>query len=462
MTNSTNHRRLILLVVAVTLGGLGLGGVSAGIYAPPPGEVGPPVWSPDGRSLTTYTTRGERTALLVVGADGSGETRVDGVGSFGTLSPDWSLVAFDRLGAGLFVRPLAGGEPRALVPGTSLSLVSWAPDSTRLAVSRERAILVVDVATAAATSIARGENPLWSPRGDWVAYEDRKTGAADIRLVRPDGSGDVNITAGDRRLNLPSAWSPDGRVLAFRTTDGTKTRLERYDLASRRRTVLPIQAEGAEPLVSWSPDGRWLAVDSRMIDTRTGRTRATPNGAAVVWSPDGSRVAYVSTGECRDRFGLYLARADGADVRRITNDCRIRGTQGPDQLRGTPLADVLVGLAGDDLLEASDPGYMGDTLLGGDGDDVLRGDYQPDTLDGGRGDDRLRGGPSGDALRGGPGRDVIAGEGGRDVIEARDGLRDVVTCGTNRAGTTPELDTVYADRVDVVARDCERVRRSQR
>jgi len=55
-------------------------------------------------------------------------------------------------------------------------------------------------------------------------------------------------------------------------------------------------------------------------------------------------------------------------------------------------------------------------------------------------------------LVGGPGRDRLFGGFGRDTFRARDGERDIVGCGAGR-------DEVFADRIDLVGVDCERVRR---
>lgn len=68
----------------------------------------------------------------------------------------------------------------------------------------------------------------------------------------------------------------------------------------------------------------------------------------------------------------------------------------------------------------------------------------------------LTGGPSIDVLTGGPGRDVIDGGGGGDTIHAVDGQRDRIACGKNGYD---RRDTVDADPIDVVAADCEIVRR---
>jgi Ca2+-binding RTX toxin-like protein len=80
----------------------------------------------------------------------------------------------------------------------------------------------------------------------------------------------------------------------------------------------------------------------------------------------------------------------------------IVGTDTPDQLSGTPGADVIVGLGGSDKLR----GLAGnDVICGGDGNDTLRG---------GKGKDRLYGDAGKDTLRGGPGRDKLEGGAGKD------------------------------------------------
>ena len=92
-------------------------------------------------------------------------------------------------------------------------------------------------------------------------------------------------------------------------------------------------------------------------------------------------------------------------------------------------------------------------VVGTNGDDRLVGTPRADTLLGLHGRDRLRGLAGADFLHGGPGRDTIDGGPGNDRIAAAyDGARDVVRCG-------PGVDVVNADRLDVVAADCEIVGR---
>lgn len=92
------------------------------------------------------------------------------------------------------------------------------------------------------------------------------------------------------------------------------------------------------------------------------------------------------------------------------------------------------------------------TLRGSARPDTLRGLGGNDRLYGLAGNDRLFGGSGNDRLFGGTGRDLLDGGTGNDVISARDRARDTIRCGRGH-------DTVTADRIDAVARDCERVTR---
>jgi N-acetylglucosamine-6-sulfatase len=90
---------------------------------------------------------------------------------------------------------------------------------------------------------------------------------------------------------------------------------------------------------------------------------------------------------------------------------------------GTSTADTLIGTAGYDI------------MCGRDGADQIRAGAGPDYIFPGRG------------------RDAVWGGAGRDHVLTRDDNRDRIACGFG-------LDMVRADRIDVVAPDCEDVRRS--
>jgi Tol biopolymer transport system component len=159
-----------------------------------------------------------------------------------------------------------------------------------------------------------------------------------IHVIEPDGSGDYVLTALQTH-ELEPAWSPDGRLIAFRSsvspTGEAKTStpyvwVMKPDGSGRRLIV-----QGDEP--GWSPDGRWIAF-SRIDPTLETRdvwiarsdgtdVRRLTTGAASerspAWSPDGTRIAFVTN---RDMIGdkpnveIYSMKTDGSDQVNLTNN----------------------------------------------------------------------------------------------------------------------------------------------
>jgi len=95
--------------------------------------------------------------------------------------------------------------------------------------------------------------------------------------------------------------------------------------------------------------------------------------------------------------GLVAGEGD-----QLTGVGNILGGSGDDVLRGNEFEDFLVGGPGNDLLVG---GSNWDVLLGGDGDDELRGGGDPDILRAGSGDDTAYGGRDHDVIKCGDGWD---------------------------------------------------------
>ncbi len=98
----------------------------------------------------------------------------------------------------------------------------------------------------------------------------------------------------------------------------------------------------------------------------------------------------------------------------------LHGDAGDDTLNGGADTDYLYGEAGNDTLSAGDetgPNYIGNTLDGGDGDDLLTGGGGPDMLIGAAGNDELVGSF---------GDDVLSGDDGNDSLDGGDGSDNVV------------------------------------
>jgi Ca2+-binding RTX toxin-like protein len=132
----------------------------------------------------------------------------------------------------------------------------------------------------------------------------------------------------------------------------------------------------------------------------------------------------------------------------VGNDS-IAGGAGEDTIDGDGGNDRISGQAGDDRLRGNSGN---DRISGGTGGDILSGASGNDDLSGSSGDDRLLGSTGNDTISGGSGKDDVEGGAGGDTIRARDGEKDRIGCGSGR-------DSVTADRIDTVDRDCERVSR---
>jgi Tol biopolymer transport system component len=432
-------------------------GSRRGSYVPPPGDCCPQ-WSPNGTQIVFTTGRADSTgspSVGVVDTAGGPDRFVPGI-PVGTRSPDWTQVAYVRFANGvasLTVAKVDGSGEHVVATVRGDRDWTWSPDSTRLAfVAPDGSLGLVGADGAGRLTLAHADTamPAWSPGGTRIAY----VSGDELHVVDAAGGNDTVVAHGTVR---DPRWAPDGTRLSF----------------GRGDDVVVVRIGGSERAypagssivdIGWLPNGSGLLyLDARdritRLDPPSAQRHVLAVGAQAALSPDGARIAFEAGAECRDRVGVYVVRTDGRGLRRLTNSCTITGTPGPDVLHAD-FSRVVLGLGGNDRLYADDTYYFfdGNTLVGGPGNDRLVGGFARDTLDGGPGDDVLTGGGSADVLIGGPGNDHIAGGGGGDTIYARDGQRDRISCGKNGYGKAGR-DVVYADRVDVVASDCEVVRR---
>ena len=182
----------------------------------------------------------------------------------------------------------------------------------------------------------------WSPQGATLAvYEGGDV--SKLFTIDPQTGDRTTLATPDVDVST-LAWSPDGTSVVYAATG-----LQSVDLGSGQTTRL-TDLVGDVNSIEWSPDGTRLVLDdvlagrNRILvmnadgsDQRVLVDQGAPRGpGAPAWSPDGTRIAYVSTpgwaGPSGGHFSfeVWVIGADGSERTRLFHgECCIGDWQGP-------------------------------------------------------------------------------------------------------------------------------------
>ena len=263
-------------------------------------------------------------------------------------SPDGEWVAFRR-GAGsqageLWVADSVGGAPRQVATDVGWSPWVWSPTGDQLVFVLGRDVTLFDAVTGRETDLGTTVSAkdsegyavhalAWSPDGTRIAYDGPerlglldRCGERRARLAHPSARGN-GVGRGSR---LVAGWHTrgdhvrrrsqvDSKALYLANAEGSDLRLvDRIEAG-----LWPVWHPGLSVGTAWSPDGTRLAYVSRSgpkgdrelqlwtvsmngSDPSLVASRCCVSGGDPVWSPDGSQIAFFTEGDGGVQLGAIV------------------------------------------------------------------------------------------------------------------------------------------------------------
>ena len=230
---------------------------------------------------------------------------------------------------------------------------SWSADGTQLAfevvvwddqpgecrTSGYRQIMIIHADGSGARQLTKGQaantHPVWSPDGTKIAfaYTGKDSVDGSIYVMNSDGSHPSRITGKKHSSDSDPVWSSDGSHIAFISDrdGGPAMYVMNADGTNQRRLTNPTYHIGD---LSWSPNGSKIAfalnrakgqhAEIYVLSVADLKTEQLTNAKdswslAPTWSPDGTKIAYVS-GDNTNPSHIYVMSSDGTYVSLLSED----------------------------------------------------------------------------------------------------------------------------------------------
>ncbi|MDH4162896.1 MAG: hypothetical protein OEW15_09450 [Nitrospirota bacterium] len=165
----------------------------------------------------------------------------------------------------IFFMDLATRKTAQITTGDlNIRSVDWSSDDSRLVFSGndgngKAQVHAVALDGTGFTQLTQGPsehlNPMWSPRGDLIAFVEfpPDTESSHIWVMDPAGGNKRKLTTHDASHANPS-WSPDGSWLIYRC-DAGKPHLRKINVDTGELVLFQPPAQGADSSPVWSRSG---------------------------------------------------------------------------------------------------------------------------------------------------------------------------------------------------------------
>ena len=225
-------------------------------------------WDPTGRKLVYTAYKSRQPDLFIIDTVTKASKAITNnvgldIGAKFAQDGNSVIASIGNNNSQLAQLSLTGAVLKQLTPSSRGIDVSpdFSPDYSQIVFCSDRAggpqIYVMSSAGGQAKRISFTRSnyctsPAWSPKGDRIAFVCRGDGGFQLYTMGPDGSNPRQLTSGGD--NEDPTWSPDGRYIAFSSTQGkgagTSIALIRDD-GSNFRELTSSRLGDADP--AWGP-----------------------------------------------------------------------------------------------------------------------------------------------------------------------------------------------------------------
>ena len=307
-----------------------------------------PAWSPDGKTIVYTGGPWKGRDFFLIPADGGPSrklTRQSGKAGACSYSPDGQSVVCHKYddGTGDIIRiPLNGDDPVTLTSGGAWDYKpTVSPDGRFIAFSRSNespsAIWLMPLDGRSPRPLVRTVNndrwPTWSASGKQLFFH-RVTEVGTAVKILDRATGKVKTVVGADEKPMQASFDPQARRIVYCAEENGRRVLRILNLSDLTARTLDTGG-GEADFPRWSPDGskiafvsnngeRWevctINVDGTNLTALTQPAKSLKGMNGVLdWSPDNSKIVFKAD---TDPFeaNLFIIDTRSGNVRNVTND----------------------------------------------------------------------------------------------------------------------------------------------